>query len=96
MYLQFLFDHLATCLQHAVNGIQSRRVVVALAAFLADFGLYVIHNIELLIEPVNLTHLLFEGFTPTKFKLIIPPKERLKNNLPLSALKTQAKRPGMR
>ena len=71
-------------------------MVVALTALRTDFGFNVIHDIEPLIEPVNLTHLLFEGFTPTKFKLIIPPKERLKNNLPLSALKTQAKRPGMR
>ena len=53
LYLKFLFDHLAACLQHPVDGVEGSGVVITLAAFLADLHLYVIHNIQLMRKPMN-------------------------------------------
>jgi hypothetical protein len=42
-------------------------MVVTLTTLLADFGLYVVYDVELLLEPMHFTHFLPDRLPPAKF-----------------------------
>jgi hypothetical protein len=47
--LELLLNRQVACRQHAIYGIERGRMVVALAAILANFGFNIVYDVELLL-----------------------------------------------